>query len=129
MTGSATLTARERNVLEHLRHAQELGSTLKDYASAFNLNVEQLYNGKAQLQRKGLWPETATPAEAIRTELLAVEVTTGTVVAEPASALQANSGEPLLCRLRSPQGWVLECDRWPDPTWLMAVMSRAGDAQ
>jgi hypothetical protein len=50
------LTERERAVLEHLKQAQTLGSTLSEYARAFSLNVNDLYNGKAQLQRKGQWP-------------------------------------------------------------------------
>jgi hypothetical protein len=124
MTGTVALTIREQHLLDHLRQAQELGSTLKDYAQAFNLNVEHLYNGKAQLQRKGVWPLTAL--EPARTELLAVKVTTEPAEAEPVAAAGSQSAplELLMCRLTSPDGWTFECDRWPDPKWLMAVMGR-----
>lgn len=129
MTGTAALTVRERHVLDHLRQAQELGSTLKDYAQAFNLNVEHLYNGKAQLQRKGAWPSPTKAAEATRTELLAVKLTTESVEAAPIAPAPEPDLPPLellMCRLTSPDGWTLECDRWPDPQWLMAVMGRGG---
>jgi hypothetical protein len=66
------LTERQRATLEHLRHAQELGSTLSDYAAAFSLNVKELYNGRTQLQRKGLWPRTRH-AERAKPGLLAVQ--------------------------------------------------------
>lgn len=123
MNETATLTERERHILDHLRHAQELGSTLKDYAAVFNVDVVQLYSGKAQLQRKGLWPATAKSTEVRRTELLAVQVTT-----EPVELTAGPDSELLKLRLTSPDGWMLECDRWPDPKWLMAVMGCHGAA-
>src|SRR5271156_2126117 len=99
-----TLTERERQTIEHLRHAQELGSTLSDYAQAFSLNVSDIYACKAQLQRKGLWP--AKNAEAAKPELLAVQVTA------------AIPTESIVCRLKAPSGWVLECSAWPEPAWI-----------
>jgi hypothetical protein len=131
MTGiAALLTVRERHVLDHLRQAQELGSTLKDYAQAFNLNVEHLYSCKAQLQRKGVWPATAKTPDSTGPQLLAVKVATEPTDAEPAAANPVDaepavpSFELLLCRLTSPDGRRFECDRWPDPQWLTAVMGR-----
>jgi hypothetical protein len=29
---------------------------------------------------------------------------------------------PPRCRLRHPSGWELECEGWPDPLWLRAVV-------
>ena len=101
------LTERERTVLEHLKQAQTLGSTLKDYAEAFSLSVNDLYNGKAQLQRKGLWP--AKPKEAA--ELL------------PVTIVQNIEPERSACRLRHPSGWVLECERLPDVAWLRELVA------
>ncbi len=67
------LTERQRTTLEHLKQAQELGSSLSDYAAAFNLNLKDLYNGRTQLQRKGLWPRTRG-AQRSGWKLLAVQV-------------------------------------------------------
>ena len=108
------LTERERTVLEHLKQAQTLGSTLKDYAEAFALNVSDLYNGKAQLQRKGLWP--TKPKEADAVEFLPV-----TIVQSPSPQV-----ERCLCRLRHPSGWVLECERFPEAAWVRELMAAKG---
>jgi hypothetical protein len=104
------LTERERQTLEHLKHAQELGSTLKDFAAAFGLNVQDLYSGKAQLQRRGLWA-TKAASEPVRTELLAVQVVP-----------ENSGGEALVCRLTAPNGWVIEFSRWPEAAWLSTLL-------
>src|SRR5690606_12316797 len=81
--------AKLQTTLDHLKHAQELGSKLSDYAEAFGLKVKDLYNGRTQLQRKGLWPKSwAAPLHPPK--LLAVQVT------EPASA--------------GMDGWMYLCD-------------------
>lgn len=85
MTG--TLTARERHTLEHLRRAQELGSPLKEYAAAYNLNLEHLFSGEAQLRRRGLWPPAAQVSGT--TELLAVQVMRETTRTEESIPNQA----------------------------------------
>ena len=38
-----SLTEHEQQALQHMRKAQELGTTLKEYASRFGLDVQQLY--------------------------------------------------------------------------------------
>lgn len=105
------MTERERAVLEHLKQAQELGSTLTDYAAAYNLNVQDLYSGKAQLQRKGLWPSKSA-AEPVKTELVAVEVMAESAVREAR-----------VCRVTAPNGWAMEFSAWPEAKWLAALMS------
>jgi hypothetical protein len=114
--GAEVLTEKERQVLEHLNHAKELGSPLTDFASAFNLNVQDLYAGKAQLQRKGFWP--AKGAEVVKPELLAVQV---------APEMKPPDAPP--CRMMHRSGWTIECTGWPAPDWVAAVigaMSRNG---
>jgi len=48
MATTEPLIEREQQALEHMRKAQELGSTLKDHAAKFGLDVQQLY----QLRRR-----------------------------------------------------------------------------
>lgn len=48
-----SLSERERECLQHLRRAEELGTSLREYAAAFDLKVQDLYQGKRQLSRKG----------------------------------------------------------------------------
>lgn len=112
------LTERQRTTLEHLRHAQELGSTLSDYAAAFSLKVKDLYNGRTQLQRKGLWPKIRS-AQRPRPALLAVQV-------EQPAAPPAN--EDWAFRLSGPGGWVMECRRLPEASWLMQFSAVTGKA-
>lgn len=47
------LTEREQQALEHRHKAQELGATLKEYASRFGLDVQELYQLRKPLVRKG----------------------------------------------------------------------------
>ena len=44
--GTDVLTEKERQMLVHLNHAKELGSPLTEFATAFHLNVNDLYAGK-----------------------------------------------------------------------------------
>jgi len=114
--GTEKLTERQGTTLEHLKHAQELGSTLRDYAVAFNLNVKDLYNGRSQLQRKGLWPRTRGTEQA-RPQLLAVQVK------EPAAP---EAQEAWACRLTAPGGWAIELRRIPEVSWLAALSAATG---
>ena len=53
MTTTESLTEREQEALEHMRKAQELGTTLKEYASRFGLDVQKFYQLRKPLVRKG----------------------------------------------------------------------------
>jgi hypothetical protein len=107
-----TLTDWEQQTLEHLRQAQERGATLRDYAAQSGLNVQELYSGKARLRRKGFWPTKM--AKPVQTELLAVRVMP-----------EIKASDALMCRLTGPNGWVIECCRWPETKWLAALMAVA----
>jgi hypothetical protein len=54
------LTEREQQALEQMREAQEQGSTLKDYATKIGLDVQQLYDLRRRLVRKGVMTHTWT---------------------------------------------------------------------
>lgn len=118
--GTEKLSERLRATLGHLKQAKELGSTLSDYAAAFNLNVKELYNGRTQLQRKGLWPKVrkSSPRQA---QLLAVEVR-----AHNGSAVPAPMNEWRL-RLTTPDGWMMECRELPEVSWLRALTATPGE--
>jgi hypothetical protein len=53
MAAGEVLTEREQQGLEHMRKAQELGATLKEYAARFGLDVQMLYQLRKPLVRKG----------------------------------------------------------------------------
>ncbi|MGH8323182.1 MAG: hypothetical protein ACRETD_05200, partial [Steroidobacteraceae bacterium] len=69
MTSTQSLTEREQQALEHMRKAQELGTTLKEYASRFGLDVQQLYQLRKPLVRKGaLGPARSQAQESHRAD-------------------------------------------------------------
>jgi hypothetical protein len=119
--GTEKLTERLRATLRHLKQAKELGSTLSDYAAAFNLNVKDLYNGRTQLQRKGLWPKIR-PTKAREPQLLAVEV-----AAQSGSAMPVPANEWMF-RITGPGGWVMECRQLPEVSWLRALSATLSNA-
>lgn len=53
MATTEALTEREQQALEHMRKAQELGVTLKEYAARIGLDVQMLYQLRKPLVRKG----------------------------------------------------------------------------
>lgn len=120
--GSEKLTERLQATLAHLKQAKELGSTLSDYAAAFNLNVQELYNGRTQLQRKGLWPRTRK-AGTQEPQLLAVKVT-----AQSGSAMPVVVDEWMF-RVTGPGGWVMECRQPPEASWLRALSAALSEGR
>ena len=106
------LTERELQVLDHLEQAQGLDVPLTEYASAYNLDVKDLYAGKAQLVKKGLLP-SRTPAPE-RSDFVPVRV--------------ASPRNGSMCRLTHPSGWVIECSTLPDAGWISALMRASIDA-
>lgn len=113
------LTEREREALDHMRKAQELGTTLKEYASRFGLDVQQLYQLRRPLVRKGaLGPnpsQTKEPRKADKTgAFLPVRIV---------SSGPAPGSAPVACRLVHPSGWVLECSGFPPASWMAAIVT------
>ncbi len=66
MTTAESLTEREQQALEHMRKAQELRITLKEYASKFGLDLQQLYQLRKPLVRKGALGPARNPAKEAR---------------------------------------------------------------
>lgn len=105
------LTKRQRYWLDQIRRATESGKTLKAYAECQGISPGVLYNAKSRLIKNGAW----TPRE----ELPVSDPAFVPVRIEPAPERPA-------FRLRHPSGWILECDYWPDPEWLLALVRRGG---
>ena len=56
MSKGSPLTPRQRFWVEHLRRCAARGQSLSAYAAEQGLKVSSLYEAKAQLRRRGLWP-------------------------------------------------------------------------
>jgi hypothetical protein len=106
------LTEREQRVLDHLQQAQALGVSLREYAGAYGLDVKELYNGKAQLMRKGVLAESASRSN----KFLPVEIAP--------SAVTEREG----CRIVHSSGWTIECTSLPDAAWIAALVQPLSDA-
>jgi hypothetical protein len=120
MTTTEPLTEREQQGLEHMRKAQELGTTLKEYAARFGLDVQKLYQLRKPLVRKGALGVPPRCKERVKAStFLPVRVV-------PAAA--APNSTPVTCRLVHPSGWVLECDGLPPASWMAAVVAGATHA-
>jgi hypothetical protein len=110
--GRERLTERELQILDHLGQARGLDVPLTEYASAYGLDLKDLYAGKAQLVKQGLLP-SRTPAPE-RSDFVPVRIS------------ESRGGS--LCRLTHPSGSVIECSVLPDAAWISALM-RAANAQ
>lgn len=94
----------EMTAAEHVERAQSQGQTVADYCRQTGLSVHALYSARRQLKDKGLLPGVPKrrPARKKAGKFITVSVT------EPA----------VVCRVRHPAGWVIECASWPDPSWM-----------
>jgi hypothetical protein len=124
MTTTQPLTEREQQALEHMRKAQELGTTLKEYASRFGLDVQRLYQLRKPLVRKG----ALGPVHGQVREPRSVDKTGGFLPVRIVSSAPAPSRAPVTCRLVHPSGWVLECDGFPPASWMAAVVAGGAHA-
>jgi hypothetical protein len=116
MRTTEQLTEREQQVLDHLRKARELGSTLVEYACAFGLNVKELYAVKQQLVRRGAIagkpkaqePDQFGPFAPVR--------------------IAPSMSSAVVCRLVHPSGWVMECGSFPPASWIATVLAGGAHA-
>ena len=119
MATSEVLTEREQQGLEHMRKAQELGVTLKEYAARIGLDVQILYQLRKPRVRKGaLGPVRRASKEAPTAQKLSAFLPVRVVSAGPTPG-----SATVACRLVHPSGWVLECDGLPPTSWVTAVLA------
>jgi hypothetical protein len=119
MATTEPLTEQEQQALDQMRRAQEQGSTLKQLALTMGLEVQQLYQLRRSLVRKGAFGPLPH-RKARKSNKLGAFVPVRVV-----SAMPTPKGVSVSCRLVHPSGWVLECEGLPPATWISAVL--AGD--
>jgi hypothetical protein len=124
MTATESLTEWEQQALEHMRKAQELGTTLKAYASQAGLDLKQLYYVRGRLVRKGALGPVRREAKGPHTADKASAFLPVRVV----SAASALGSPAVACRLVHPSGWVLECNGLPPASWVTAVLAGGAHA-
>jgi len=118
MAMTEVLTEREQQGLEHMSKAQELGITLKEYAARMGLDVQQLYQLRKPLVRKGALGPARRPDPEPRRDKSSAFLPVRVVSSGPAAG-----GTPMACRLLHPSGWVFECGVLPPASWMAAVLA------
>lgn len=118
MAITEALTEREQQGLEHMRKAQELGITLKEYAARMGLDVQDLYQLRKPLVRKGALGPARRPDPELRRDKSSAFLPVRVVSSVPAAG-----GTPMGCRLVHPSGWVFECSGLPPASWMVAVLA------
>jgi len=121
------LTEGERRYLEHVRRARSQGMGLSQYCRCVGLNPFSLYSMRRQMRRKGILAPVQQSAKAAGAKERRGSAVPGRFVAvrviEPAvPAAGASAPAGLVCRVRHPSGWTIECGSWPEPRWLAGVM-------
>jgi len=96
----------EVTAAEHVERAQSQGQTVAEYCRQTGLGVHALYSARRKLKEKGQLRGVSRrpPVRKKLGKFIAVSVT------EAAPAV--------VCRVRHPAGWVIECASWPDPSWM-----------
>jgi len=105
------LTAAEQRYLEHAEAARSEGVSLRQYYRAAGLSESSLYGVRRQLIRKGIVAARYRRSDRKTKksdQFVAVQVST------------ANSGP--MCRMRHPNGWIIECTQWPEASWMAVLL-------
>ena len=102
--------------MERQEEAAVEGVTLPEYYRSHGLSLSMLRTVQRQLVQKGVLPPACSGGAARRQ------------AAPPSGFVEVKLSPPPLVapgtilRLKSPSGWIIECDGLPDPSWLAAVM-------
>lgn len=110
------LTPGERRFLERQQEADSEGVTLPEYYRSHGLSLSMLRTVQRQLVQKGVLPPAGAGQAASK------------AMSPPSRFVELKLSAPPLevpgkgCRLRSPSGWVIECDGLPAPSWVAALM-------
>lgn len=115
------LTRGEERYLEHARKAAARGITLARYCRECGLSVQLFYSVKSTLRKKvtsGL-PTAAGKKSPKSGGFLAVRIASSSVPTLPPSPAAAGG----VCRLRHPNGWVMECASLPPASWMAQLLN------
>ena len=99
----------ELTAAEHVERAQSQGQTVAEYCRQTDLSPHALYGARRQLRKAGALSGSPKRRQAKRKpgKFIAVSVTDPVPV--------------VVCRVRHPTGWVIECASWPDPSWMKGL--------
>lgn len=87
---------------EHAERAESQGQTVAEYCRQTGLSPHALYSVRRQLKEKGAPKRRRVSRKPGK--FITVRV--------------ADSVPAVVCRVRHPTGWVIECASWLDPSWM-----------
>jgi len=99
----------EMTAAKHVERAQSQGQTVAEYCRQAGVSPHLLYGARRRLRKSGALPGSPKRRR-VRSKpgkFIAVSV--------------ADSVPAVVCRLRHPTGWVVECASWPDPSWMKGL--------
>jgi hypothetical protein len=113
------LTDRERECVKHIRQARERGMSFAEYCRSTGLKANEWHGVRHGMVKKKLLPPVpgsrpkpvrsgGKPARFIPVR---VESSSGT-----------GSSIGMLCRVRHPSGWIIECASWPELSWMRGLL-------
>jgi hypothetical protein len=128
------LNEAERICVDHLRQAQVLGVSFAEYCRSFELDLAKWYRVKQALARKGITVKTLTDSVAeVRdvnpaAEEKATPFARVQIAAAPAGFAEVHiapspAAPAVMCRIRHPSGWVIECVNLPEGSWMAALFA------
>jgi hypothetical protein len=112
------LTPGERQFLERMQEARKEGVSLQDYFRSHGLSLPAMYAVRSRLIQKGRLPSARAKRSGAETPNTPGPFAAVRVAPPAAIAGQGRGG----CRLRSPGGWVIECDGLPEISWVERLM-------
>ncbi len=115
-----SLNERERACLGHLEQAKKLGVSFSRYCREKDLSLGQWAWVKRVLVRKGVVSERRE-VEGAKTKAVGF----APVRVSPAAATTTMTAATMVCRIRHPSGWTIECAGYPEVLWLSDLMSGA----
>jgi len=112
------LTPGERQFLDRMREAEKEGVSLQDYFRSRGLSLPAMYAVRSRLIEKGRIPSPRAKRPRATRPSAPGTFAAVRVAPPPAITGQGRGG----CRLRSPSGWVIECDGLPEISWVERLM-------
>jgi hypothetical protein len=99
----------ELTTAEHAELAHSQGKTVVEYCRQTGLSVHALYSARRELKEKGVLagPRKRRQVQKKPGKFISVSV--------------AESVPAVVCRMRHPSGWVIECTSWPEPRWMQEL--------
>jgi hypothetical protein len=113
------LTDRERECVKHIRQARERGMSFAEYCRSAGLKPNEWHGVRhGMVKKKLLPPGPGAKAKSVRSRRKPV----GFIPVRVESSGGTGPSIGMLCRVRHPSGWIIECASWPELNWMRGLL-------